>query len=374
MRKGQSLSIFSLLIVLEVLLINSYTTYTCSKKKKLKLGTLFLVGGATVVVSVLMLSILSGISNYSEGKGIFMLCTFLYLLPLKYLFDLSLKNMVIIMSSSWIYTMFIFAFSFRVGYLFSSEHFLFLVFLIQTFLYVITFAFYHKFINRIFVYILRNIDNKMINSLVVISFSWFFIIFLLNFTLSEGDSLVLAIFMLFVIIINAILSYQLVYKLVSVNNKAKELSQITQIDTLTQLKNREGFLKDVFPKIDNNECFTIIFMDLDNFKQVNDNFGHAVGDAYLVEFVKKVKASMNKEDGFYRLHGDEFVLLIDGWRVERICRRVEGMEFLITPEGVSFKGISYGYATFPEDGTTISDLMHLADFRMYQKKKVKHNK
>ncbi|MGE5628165.1 MAG: GGDEF domain-containing protein [Solirubrobacterales bacterium] len=270
--------------------------------------------------------------------------------------------------------MFIFAFSFRVGYLFSSEHFLFLVFLIQTFLYVITFAFYHKFINRIFVYILRNIDNKMINSLVVISFSWFFIIFLLNFTLSEGDSLVLAIFMLFVIIINAILSYQLVYKLVSVNNKAKELSQITQIDTLTQLKNREGFLKDVFPKIDNNECFTIIFMDLDNFKQVNDNFGHAVGDAYLVEFVKKVKASMNKEDGFYRLHGDEFVLLIDGCRVERICRRVEGMEFLITPEGVSFKGISYGYATFPEDGTTISDLMHLADFRMYQKKKVKHNK
>lgn len=270
--------------------------------------------------------------------------------------------------------MFVFAFSFRVGQVFSSAHLWLFVLIIQTIVYAITLPHYSKFVNKIFIYILRNIDNKMINSLLVISLSWFFIIFLLNYSFAEGNSIISELIMLFVIISNAILSYQLVYKLVSVNNKAKELSQITQIDTLTQLKNREGFFKDVFPKIDNNECFTIIFMDLDNFKHVNDNYGHAVGDAYLVEFVKRVKSIISSEDGFYRLHGDEFVLLINGRRVDRFCRKVESMQFIINPEGVPFKGISYGYSTFPEECTAISELMHLADFRMYQRKKEKHNK
>ncbi len=105
------------------------------------------------------------------------------------------------------------------------------------------------------------------------------------------------------------------------NIKARELSQITKIDALTQLKNREGFYEDVHHRMNNNHHFAIIFVDLDNFKAVNDMFGHEAGDLYLLEFVRAVKEPLQDgTHGFYRLHGDEFVCLVGSMEAEAFCK------------------------------------------------------
>lgn len=357
-----------------MLSINTYTTYSCSKKKESSFVTVLSVCLVTAVFTLLLLPIVPRLTNFGSrnGNGLFFISGFLYVIPLKYLLNQPIKHMMIIMSSSWIYTMFVFSFSVRVGYLFPLEFLSLAILIVQTLVYAMTFPHFKKFVNKIFIYILRNIENQMINSLLVISLSWFFLIFLLNYTFVEGNSFISEIIILFVIIGNAILSYKLVYNLVSVNNKAKTLSQITKIDTLTQLKNREGLYEDALQKIENNTTFTIIFVDLDVFKSVNDCFGHAAGDAYLIEFVKTVKEVLKISEGFYRLHGDEFVFLVDKLEVEAFCSKIEKLEFLNDPDGVAFKGLSLGYSSFPVDGNTLSDLLYLADLRMYQVKKDKH--
>lgn len=372
--KGYFLSIYLLIVVLELLGVNTYTTYTCSKKKKSKFVTLFSTFIISIAFSILLMPIANQIPNYVKGKGngLFMLLGFLYIIPLKYLFDQPIKHLMIIMSSSWIYTMFVFAFSLRIGYLFPPELLWLSVLFIQTLIFALTLPFYIKGVNKIFLFILNNIENTMINSFLAISLSWFFIIFLLNYIFVEGNFILTELIILFVIIANTILSYKMVYNLVSVNNKANELREINQLDTLTQLRNREGLYNDAKRKIENGESFTFIFGDLDNFKLVNDNFGHDVGDKYLIEFVKAVKEMQNSNDTLYRLHGDEFVFLVHRHDVEAYCREIEKMKFINNLDGVDFKGISLGCSSFPTDGKNISELLYLADLRMYQVKKEKH--
>jgi diguanylate cyclase (GGDEF)-like protein len=161
----------------------------------------------------------------------------------------------------------------------------------------------------------------------------------------------------------------MVFNLVYVNKKAEELRHITKIDTLTQLKNRECLYDDVLLKIDNNIPFTIIFIDLDDFKSINDCFGHAAGDTYLIEFVKIVTEILNTNDNFYRLHGDEFIILTDVPEIEIICSKIKKVVFSNLPNDIAFKGLSLGYSSFPEDGDKLNDLLYLADLRMYRVKR-----
>jgi len=365
----------TIIILLEMLSINTYTTYLCSKKKMSAMKTLLLMSIFTIIFSGLLYLIFLKlpIALDFNGKGIFFLCGFLYSLPLNYLFDQSFKHTIIIMSSSWIYTVFAFSFSVRVGYLFPFEWFGLSVAIVQTLFYLITLPHYLKFVTKLFIYILHNIEQRMINSLLLISLSWFFIIFFLNYIFVEGNSNYLKFIMLFIIMVNVILSYKMVYKLVTINNKAETLSQISKIDALTQLKNREGLYEDALEKIDSETPFSLVFLDLDDFKSINDCYGHAVGDAYLIAFAKAVTEYLKTNESFYRLHGDEFVILSKSLEIDTFCRQMEKLNFSDTFEGFDFKGLSFGYASFPADGYKLNELLHLADLKMYEIKNRKRN-
>lgn len=149
-------------------------------------------------------------------------------------------------------------------------------------------------------------------------------------------------------------------------------------DTLTKLPNRK-YLSIVFQeKIDSliasSQMGCLLFIDLDNFKDVNDTLGHAAGDQLLVEVAKRLTEIVPEKNTVARLGGDEFLLLIGPVesenettaRIEEISNAIsipmviEGRELQVTP--------SIGAALFPTDGTDIDVLMRQADLAMYHSK------
>lgn len=94
----------------------------------------------------------------------------------------------------------------------------------------------------------------------------------------------------------------------TVDNKIKEEKMYR--DNLTGVYNREFFIKTIETKLKNKKPFSIIFLDMDEFKKVNDLYGHLVGDMALQEFVTEIKGMLREEDFLFRYGGDEFVLLL----------------------------------------------------------------
>ena len=157
----------------------------------------------------------------------------------------------------------------------------------------------------------------------------------------------------------------------------QQIQQLAHFDLLTGLPNRALFKDRINHAINmaqrSDSHLAVMFLDLDHFKNVNDNLGHRVGDALLLEIAKRLNASIRDEDTVSRLGGDEFVLLLpntgaDGAahvaeklleRVARLCK-VEQHELVVTP--------SIGIAMYPEDGKDFEMLSQCADVAMYRAK------
>jgi len=122
----------------------------------------------------------------------------------------------------------------------------------------------------------------------------------------------------------------------------------------------------------------LIYIDLNDFKQVNDTYGHHVGDLYLQQVAIRMKYQLREVDMLARLGGDEFAVLLPKVRnrteVEEIALRLE--RCLDTPfatEGHAVHGsASVGIGLYPEDGTTRDSVLSAADAAMYVNKQMRH--
>jgi diguanylate cyclase (GGDEF)-like protein/putative nucleotidyltransferase with HDIG domain len=165
----------------------------------------------------------------------------------------------------------------------------------------------------------------------------------------------------------------------SMNHEEMEVTAFT--DRLTGLPNLRGIL-DAFENetsraLRHNEAFTVLMMDLDDFKQINDTYGHQVGDRFLKEISKVINGQMRSCDFFGRYAGDEFIALLPRTKKEealaimnRIKHSVEDF-VMITENGFpSRAGVSIGMAEFKLDGLTLEELMNVADQTMYTQKAV----
>lgn len=123
----------------------------------------------------------------------------------------------------------------------------------------------------------------------------------------------------------------------------------------------------------------VLFMDLDEFKGINDTFGHKAGDKVLSAMARRLKSAIRESDTVARLGGDEFVMVLAehvngsdiSSAVERIMRE---MSRPLTVNGTEvYLGCSIGVATFPKDGTDANTLIECADAAMYQAKQSGRN-
>ncbi|PIW59899.1 EAL domain-containing protein [Shewanella sp. CG12_big_fil_rev_8_21_14_0_65_47_15] len=146
-------------------------------------------------------------------------------------------------------------------------------------------------------------------------------------------------------------------------------------DSLTGLANRNALFRQIQELI-TADCltpgFSFMLMDLDNFKQVNDTYGHDKGDMLLVQVVEQIKICLNDSIVFSRLGGDEFALLLPGvvtqkelsQLAETINKQVYRRYELSKDKGV-YSSVSIGIARFPEDALDLEQLLNCADQAMY---------
>ncbi|HZX30234.1 MAG TPA: diguanylate cyclase, partial [Rhodocyclaceae bacterium] len=118
----------------------------------------------------------------------------------------------------------------------------------------------------------------------------------------------------------------------------------------------------------------VCYLDLDNFKPVNDQYGHAVGDQLLVNVANRWRGSVRGGDTVARLGGDEFVILLNGVNTPEECeiavgRLLEAVSAPFTHGEIAINiSASIGVALFPRDGNTPDELMRRADAMLYQAK------
>jgi len=149
-------------------------------------------------------------------------------------------------------------------------------------------------------------------------------------------------------------------------------------DALTGLPNRRSMMARLTSEISRSERvhneLSVVVLDVDDFKQINDSFGHATGDQVLREIARALLSSLRPYDLCVRFAGDEFVIVLgdcppDSAEAKRqeLQRRIE--EIAIPVEGTVLRvGASAGAASFPNDGRNSESLLTAADHRMYSDK------
>jgi diguanylate cyclase len=164
----------------------------------------------------------------------------------------------------------------------------------------------------------------------------------------------------------------------------QRLKVLAENDNLTGLSNRYYFDKSLRSALSRAERYrtklALIFIDLDDFKIINDSYGHDVGDEMLKSIAKILQAMMRAGDDVCRLGGDEFAILVhqfdDKQDLINLVERI--LERLRTPQRINNHDLcisaSIGIAVFPESASDAGDLLKAADLAMYSVKKKGKNK
>ncbi|MBO6197197.1 MAG: sensor domain-containing diguanylate cyclase [Butyrivibrio sp.] len=163
---------------------------------------------------------------------------------------------------------------------------------------------------------------------------------------------------------------------VSMKAYSKELEVLSYRDALTNINNNRSYQEHMEELSKKKLPYGLIFMDLNDFKQVNDTYGHEAGDTLLNIVAKRLQNSIREKDKAFRIGGDEFVVVIHGTHDKQFYEGViERMRHNVARDvtlnnGIILKvSISAGFARCPEDGAKFEDVVKKADDEMYQNKR-----
>lgn len=157
-----------------------------------------------------------------------------------------------------------------------------------------------------------------------------------------------------------------------------EIYRLTTVDGLTQVFNRRYFEETLEREISRCHRYgrdlTLILMDIDRFKHINDTFGHLAGDYVLKQLASTIKTRIRREDVFARFGGEEFALLLPEVDMEGAAQLAETSRRIIEAHPFRFDNqdipvtISLGIATLGPQAKEVTDLIRAADARLYQAK------
>ena len=166
-------------------------------------------------------------------------------------------------------------------------------------------------------------------------------------------------------------------------HKSRELERIAMMDPLLDIANRRLLEKRIMHELEklrgSAHCSSLMFIDIDNFKEVNDRFGHKVGDTLLVTVSKILHVATRKTDTPARLGGDEFVILLPDTSPEEALvvatRIMDATAVMMVDQDPTFRcTLSIGIANAAEDMETVTDWLKAADDALYRAKRAGKNR
>lgn len=153
------------------------------------------------------------------------------------------------------------------------------------------------------------------------------------------------------------------------------------MDHLTKIYNRRGLM--YFGSIaaekanKQHKAYFVVFVDFDDFKRINDEYGHVAGDELLYLFAQRLKHRLRKGTILSRIGGDEFAIVLTGDVEQAMTVKNRIVEILHRPFNLGQAQVeicaSIGLASYPEDGQTLEELIRHADLQMYKDKKQHQN-
>lgn len=183
------------------------------------------------------------------------------------------------------------------------------------------------------------------------------------------------VFRILIGLVICILECLTVYGFVTMEEQKRALAVLANTDPLTGIHNGRYMAAVLKELVRAQTPFGLLYMDLNRFKQVNDSYGHDIGDCLLTEVTVRIKKCIKTPDMAFRIGGDEFAVIIRGKNnrdfYEDVRKRIENevsRPYVVGSVNINPE-ISCGYSLFPDDQTTVDELMKLADQRMYKVKR-----
>jgi diguanylate cyclase len=166
--------------------------------------------------------------------------------------------------------------------------------------------------------------------------------------------------------------------------KAEQMKQVSLLDTVTGIANRRGYQKYIREKWAEykltKKAFSILMVDIDNFKGINDVFGHWAGDKCLTQLAKRLKVNLRGTDFLARYGGDEFIMVLLETEAhgaetvaQKMCEHVRQTRFLFRGERIPLT-ISIGVSTVKETDQSINSMFERADRGLYKTKENGRNR
>ncbi len=195
--------------------------------------------------------------------------------------------------------------------------------------------------------------------------------------------------MILVAILVSLVFFAMIYFLLKVNKLRREsnhkleklnsqLYELATTDGLTKLLNRRHFMamarKEFVRQRRKNTCSSLLMVDIDGFKQVNDTFGHAMGDEVIIAVARVLESDLRQYDYLGRFGGEEYVMLLPDCDVnaayeiaQRLCKDVSEREISFQKDSISVT-VSIGISELTSDDIEVESAFHRADSALYQAK------
>lgn len=247
----------------------------------------------------------------------------------------------------------------------------FFIWTIQNLLYLLTLVPFYKHLVPKYIFVIEHIslfDKRWYKYMVLNNCLSFLLLVVLNWYFLKEETSFEKILILFLLLSIICVSYLILYQIVLDAIKINDLKQEVSHDPLTGLRNRAQLWTDLQSVSKTEQTFSVLFMDLDRFKFINDQYGHIAGDQYLKHFARISSDILRELGRVYRFGGDEFVAVCPGVIPQEIIGRLKECREWDSGAPCPFNQVSIGMLLCEPPHSDVEEILQRVDRLMYQNK------